>query len=534
MGLDKIIINSIIRSAKSTSKFDVAIDDITVKFEESCPPKPELISLIQKKNQIQGGLMSVSKSLESLEKIGNTSSKILNGLSTAVTVIKAIPIPTSVPPGVGIPINILTIYSDVLDALRIAITKGKGIIKVIPESVKIINNLVKQTIAKLGTLDAMFTKCLEELFTESSQEWSPTTNYIVGNTVTYSGEYYKSLEDNNLDKNPSDNSNGGDGIGWWELTTKETLQAEFFTELNFALTEVGNFNDVNLNQVNDTALQASLTVGSNTPIWYKGFLCTLENNPDNTFSFPSRRCKGERQGGTTFVGGSEVSRAFNNPEVAFSSGGAFSYSSSTSVLLDELFYAIDLIPITKSKLLQSPPTFRLKLGTYWMYEDTSFDGGTVYFVSPEGKTISFSTPEQYMAHRKAWGWPQDWSDIEKRQLVDTSISQSYISVDPSNLSTEELSQYSPFGVPGFENKEEVRIRTSLQTSSLANIEYYYKYNPKITSWDIYTPILTPFGVTGSIDEIKVYNTTDNFTPVQDTYKWNNFYFRWNFISREIT
>ena len=58
MGLDKIIINSIIRSAKSTSKFDVAIDDITVKFEESCPPKPELISLIQKKNQIQGGLMS--------------------------------------------------------------------------------------------------------------------------------------------------------------------------------------------------------------------------------------------------------------------------------------------------------------------------------------------------------------------------------------------------------------------------------------------------------------------------------------------
>ena len=331
MGLDKVIIKSIIKSAKATTKFDVAIDDILVKFENSCPPRPELVSLIQKKNQIQTGLTSISKQLEKLEKIGNTAETILNGLSIAVKVIKAIPIPTSVPPGVGIPVNVITIFADVLDTLRITITKGKGIISVIPESVKIINKLVKQVIARLATLDAAFTKCLSELFDDSNQEWSPTTTYSVGDTVTHEGEFYKGNEDSNLNNNPTDNSGGGGEVSWWQLSTKEELQTEFFTELNFALTEVGNFNDVNLNQADDAALQASLSQGSNTPIWYKGFLCILETNPDNTYSFPSRRCKGTRQGGTTTDNqGNLISRAENNPEIVYSSGGAFSYSSSTA------------------------------------------------------------------------------------------------------------------------------------------------------------------------------------------------------------
>ena len=78
------------------------------------------------------------------------------------------------------------------------------------------------------------------------------------------------------------------------------------------------------------------------------------------------------------------------------------------------------------------------------------------------------------------------------------------------------------------------MRTSLQTSSAANIEYYYQWDPKIQSWNIYTPNLSPFNVTGSVDEIKINNTIDNDVPVADTYTWDEFYFRWNFVSREIS
>ena len=539
MGLDKIIINAILKSAKSTSKFDVSIDAMLEKFEEACPPKNELIKLIQQKNQMTEALTNVSKSLEGLEKLGTTTSSLLTGLQAAVTVIKAIPIPTAVPLGIGIPINVLTIYSDVLDALREAINKGKGIVAVIPQSVGIINNLVKQTIEKLGTLDGAFSLCLEEMFEAESEEWSPIITYVVDDVVTYQGEYYKSLEDSNLNNNPSETSGDNNGIGFWELTTKEEQQSKFFSELNFALTEVGDFVDVSLNQLNDAALVAALQPGADPGIYYKGFLCTLENNTGETFSFPSRRCKGERFGGTQVdSSGALVSSAKNNPEVVFNwNGGEFSFTANTQTLLNELFYQIDLLPIQKSR---SFPRIQLgntreeaKIGNYWMYEDTSFDGGTVYF-EYQGVAIAFSNQQEYFNHRSAYGWPQDWSDIEKRSFPDTSVTGSGLTISPTQLGPEELAQYSPFGVPGVDNQKQVRMRTSLQTSSAANIEYYYQWDPKIQSWNIYTPNLSPFNVTGSVDEIKINNTIDNDVPVADTYTWDEFYFRWNFVSREIS
>jgi hypothetical protein len=541
MGLDTIIINAILKSAKSTSKFDVSIDAMLEKFEEACPPKQELIKLIQQKNQMTDALTNVSKSLEGLEKLGTTTSNLLNGLSAAVTVIKAIPIPTSVPPGVGIPVNVLTIYSDVLDALREAINKGKGIVAVIPQSVGIINDLVKKTIEKLGTLDGAFSLCLTEMFEEESEEWSPTTNYEIDSVVTYSGEYYKSLENDNLNNNPSETSGDGDGttgVGWWESTTKAEEQSKFFTELNFALTEVGDFVDVSLNQLNDQALVAALSPGADPGIWYKGFLCTLEYESDSNYSFPSRRCKGERYMGTqTDSSGALVSTARQTPEVVFNwNGGEFSFTANTQTLLNELFYQIDLLPARRSTIF---PRIDLgntreeaKIGTYWMYEDTSFDGGTVYF-EYQGFSIAFQNPEEYFSHRSAYGWPQNWDDIEKRSFPDTSVTGSGLTVSEAQLGTEELSKYSPFGVPGVENKKQVKMRTSMQSSSAANMEYYYQWNPSIESWDIYTPNFDPFGTTGSLNEVKTNNTVDNSIPVVDTYEWDEFYYRWNFISREI-
>ena len=69
-------------------------------------------------------------------------------VKVTVKVIKAIPIPTSVPPGVGIPINVLTILSDSLDQLDKLLTYGKGITTVVPLLTKAVLSMIVSIINK--------------------------------------------------------------------------------------------------------------------------------------------------------------------------------------------------------------------------------------------------------------------------------------------------------------------------------------------------------------------------------------------------
>jgi hypothetical protein len=553
MGLDKVILSSVLRSAKSTTKFDVAIDDLIVKFEQACPPKNELLALIQKKNQISSGLQQLSSSLTALEKVGTSTSKLLKGLAAAVAVIKAIPLPTSVPPGVGIPVNVITIFADSLDMLSDLIKKGKGIVAVIPESVKIINDQVKNVLSRLSSLDALFTKCINEQFLEDSEEWSDIVDYSFGDNVTYEGLWYESVansgsEGGNLNHNPSTS-----GFEWWEETTEANVKDKYFSDINFSLTEVGDFNDINLNQLDDAALLDRLDPNSTNPLYYKGFLITIESDPNNEFSFPSRRTKGVRTAEAIVISGQGLVNDYE--QTVYNISGGYSYSSSTKVLVEELYFVIDLLPQAMSVVVDSELAASSSIsttsqergnlpGTYWMYEDTSFDGGTVYYTKQNGDTRAI-TGAEWKGHRHYYGYPKDWSLIEKRSgdfLITSDLSASLeekaqYQIDPLKLDEEELMEFSPFGAPGIDNLKQVRINyasNTLSPTSSANIKYYYQWNPPSQSWDIYTPNLEPFGVTGSISESKVNTTTnENGLPVQDTYDWNNFYYRWNFVSREM-
>ena len=556
MGLDKIILSSVLRSAKATTKFDVAIDDLIAKFEEACPPKPELLALIQKKNQISNGLQALSATLTTLEKVGTSTSKLLKGLSAAVKVIKAIPLPTSVPPGVGIPVNIITIFADSLDMLGELIKKGKGIVGVIPESVKIINDQVKNVLSRLSEVDGLFTMCINEQFLEDSQEWSDIVDYSFGDNVTYEGLYYGSLagsgsEDGggNLNHNPSTS-----GFEWWEETTESNVKDKYFSDINFALTEVGDFNDISINQIEDADLLDRLNPNSNNPLYYKGFRITIESDPENEFSFPSRRTKGVRNAENIVISGQGLKNNFE--QTVYNISGGYSYSSSTKVLVEELFFVIDLLPAARAVTVDTELAASSSIttaagsrgtlqGQYWMYEDTSFDGGTVYYTKVNGDTRAI-TGAEWKGHRSYYGYPKDFSLIEKRTgefLITSDISASLesraeVQIDPIMLDTEELMQYSPFGTTGIDNLKQVRINyasNKLSPTSSINTPYYYQWNPPSQSWDIYTPNLEPFNTTGSISESKVNNTlNENGLPVQDTYNWNNFYYKWNFVSREMT
>ena len=199
MGLEKVIVRQVVKVAKDTGKLETAlslmedklklqgrkaiekagfdpstlpfsIDDLLngnvedtealLKPQAICsvPPLTEsqkseaitnadntlitLNTIIANKNKIQIALQTIKTPLQTLTTSAAALDNIITTVKVAVKVIKAIPIPTSVPPGVGIPINVLTILSDSLDQLDKLLTYGKGITTVVPLLTKAVLSMI--------------------------------------------------------------------------------------------------------------------------------------------------------------------------------------------------------------------------------------------------------------------------------------------------------------------------------------------------------------------------------------------------------
>jgi ribosomal protein L12E/L44/L45/RPP1/RPP2 len=240
MAFDKIILGVITRTVKSTARFDIAVNSIKTQFNNGCPAPQELTKIIQSKNQINQALTQALGALSTIEKTAGTINGILTGIDGAIKVIKAIPIPTSVPPGPGIPINILTKLSDSLITLRDFVKTNKGIVNQIPSAISSIQAAIQKTINLLNSLDALILKCLNE-------------------------------QTSNL--------------------TPEAKEA-YFNQIGFALTQTGNNSNSNINISANSILEAQLQPNAVNPLIYKDFKLTLEYDSSNRFSFPSRRIKG--------------------------------------------------------------------------------------------------------------------------------------------------------------------------------------------------------------------------------------------------
>ncbi len=275
MGFDKIISRAITKTVKNTYRFELSINDMLNNFKKECPPKEEIIKIIQTKNQIAGALDPIVGTLNSLKLTKYTLNKTLNSLNVIVNVIKQIPIPTAVPPGIGIPVNIITNFADVLDKVGDLIKKGKTTLETIPGTLTIITDSAKTVISKLNLLDRAITICIEK----------QTKNMSEGEIQQY------------------------------------------FEELNFHLTEVGNFSSPTLNKISDEVLLSQLTPNSKNPLYIKGYKLEIQYDVNNKFSFPSRRIRG--------IDFSNKHTIYNLPDQGYS------FSISTQVLVNEIKYRIN-------------------------------------------------------------------------------------------------------------------------------------------------------------------------------------------------
>tara|TARA_R110002153_G_scaffold108907_2_gene249627 strand:+ start:2084 stop:3274 length:1191 start_codon:yes stop_codon:yes gene_type:complete len=303
--IGKIIVKSITRVVKSTSKFDIVVDDLIDEFKSSCPPKPELLRLVAQKNQIQTALSGLGASINTLQTTANTTKNIITSIQTAVSIIKAIPIPTSVPPGVGIPINVITILADSLDILGKLLDGAKGSVSIVPTATKVIGENINNVLNKLGELDVLVNGCIDELAAGLNQQ----------------------------EKN------------------------ELINEIGNAASTAGDFSNLGDNVIDEEALLDRLSPNSADPLIYKRFILQTQSNDDNPFSFPQRRIRAyrERQQETRQATLAEKNwfsprvPGFNGmvtdtyPQQTFTNlpDGGYSYSTSVKVLINEVKFRID-------------------------------------------------------------------------------------------------------------------------------------------------------------------------------------------------
>ena len=177
-------ISKIVQSVtRTTFQFNKTLDVLIERFQDSCPTTPELRSLIKQKNEINGALQQIEQKIATLNKVAQGSEIAVTALKAGVTIIKQLPIPTSVPPGIGIPVNIINNFSDALDNLGTLIDKEDAAISSVPEALDIISNDVGEVITKLNEFSVALDNCLQQdpnITQEDLDSIAATTENFVG------------------------------------------------------------------------------------------------------------------------------------------------------------------------------------------------------------------------------------------------------------------------------------------------------------------------------------------------------------------
>jgi len=321
--LSKLLIKSITKVIKNLTKFEVAIDAMVDKFKNSCPPKKELLQIVKQKNQIQGALENVVGAFNTVEATAETTNTIVTTVSTAVKVIKSIPIPVSYPPGVGIPINVITLLADSLDTLGDLLKGAKGALKVVPQAGKTIQNAAQTIITKLQQLDGVLNVCIEELAEGMTQSEKNDLINEIGNVAAESGTF-ENIELNVINEELILNSLSPNSNNPYRYQRQPTI---FISSNADEGTSDVNGNIIVLNENKKSG-------------YYAGFdwLLTIEYNNDNTFSFPQRRIKAVNTN-------TDYNNIFKGVNLFNLEGGGYSYSTSVKVLIDEIKFRIDSLNV---------------------------------------------------------------------------------------------------------------------------------------------------------------------------------------------
>ena len=184
------IANQLSSIISQRSKLEELVDQVNAYIDTANTPETTTIATNLRNNTITLINSSISK-LQNLQTILNQINTYLAIFNAIVTVLSAIPIPTSVPPGIGIPVNIITRIVNTIEKANKLVSALNVVLAVATIALENEVNKLNELILKLKNIN------LDGL---NSQQLSDLTSSIYNNVdqfPPYKGFKFKIKEEQN-------------------------------------------------------------------------------------------------------------------------------------------------------------------------------------------------------------------------------------------------------------------------------------------------------------------------------------------------
>jgi hypothetical protein len=148
---------------KIVAQVQKQVVELLSKFSTGCPNSKELEKIIKIRSTLLNHLTSFEKRVDKFSKIAKQLTTIVTIISAIIKIITAIPIPTAIIPpmsgGIGIPVSVLTKYSNALVKLNKILDKLLGEAVAITAIIASINPIIASLKNRLTSIDLAIQQC---------------------------------------------------------------------------------------------------------------------------------------------------------------------------------------------------------------------------------------------------------------------------------------------------------------------------------------------------------------------------------------
>jgi len=168
-----------------------------IQNQITCPTQEELSRIISRKNRLVKQLNRLLKVIQSTEKFINSIKKFISKISKTILGldIASLALPSSIPPGIGIPVGVINKSGDVINLLKNKIKGEQGKIDNLTSPLTLLKSVIAQALQFLNLLDNLVQHCypdanqeqisaeLTAITTDESNQESPIVTDVNGFTM---------------------------------------------------------------------------------------------------------------------------------------------------------------------------------------------------------------------------------------------------------------------------------------------------------------------------------------------------------------
>ena len=139
------------------------------KFTNQCPNTQQLGAIIDNRNNLLNIINLFQNKTSKFSRFSSNLQSIVSTLTTILTILRSIPIPTAVPPGVGVPVALTNRYAELLFDIKRFLQLVEKDIQSINSLVNSVNPFLNTVKDSLNSLDTLIANCTEELNEQERQ-----------------------------------------------------------------------------------------------------------------------------------------------------------------------------------------------------------------------------------------------------------------------------------------------------------------------------------------------------------------------------